>query len=899
VEPVELSTSVVDYLLPFLPYLLRVNRYAAIKISGEEEERNWDKARRIWQELLPRLELKEAARESAEDLANSPGDTDAVGAFRLQIRKMMTADSALRELVRHIVEEKKSPDMSAHVGTNSVEAESDASVRSFYRLPKPPENFTGREKENDKILSALSNGCRYINITGVEAKSGLGKLSLALHIASGTSHGDAQVLVNMQGFSKRALTPAEAMESIIYKFHPDTYLASDQITKTYKDILIGKNVLIILENASDIAHVRPLLPPYPSVLIVTSNRQIKLPGMQVFKLDTFSKHESGEFLRKIMNPQTEEAVLNDLGRACEYLPMAMHVAGSFIKKHPEQLLDSYIKSLDDDGNKPSTQLNQIILFSVKWLYKEDRAFVGRLRLLLIFPADFEHRAAGEIWGAGTDETLGILKRLYEYGLIDYDRKNKRYKLHNLVRSAVLSSSFDKPGNKAETISAHERHAAYYETVSLSANKMYLDGGDNVYLGISLFDTEWANIRTAQAWSEKHSAENKLAASLCTKYPVSGKELLRMRQHPNERIHWLESALIASRILQEPAKEAEMLKEIGDVYKALKEPNQAIEFYEKSLVIAKSTGNTKCEESVLKKLGSLYAQAGEVSRAMRVYEKALAITVEFGNRRSEGEIIENLGSAYVASNEPGRAIEFYEKALAIAREVGNRFGEANILGNLGLAYASTGKWREAIAYYEKTLCIATEIGDRRIEGNTLCNMGLANASTGDVKSSIEFYNDALIIAREIGSKRGEGNMLSNLGDAYMALKDYKMAANCYERALTVYRSLVSYRDEANILVKLGKAKVEENELGEGATMYEEALAIYRNIGSLRGEAKALWNSSLLYERQGNRNQAIGCAKAALNIYKNTDSPNYNEVARKLEQWQRDKGWRRWLGINRGE
>jgi len=901
VEPVELSILVADYLLPFLPYLLKVNNGAAVKISGEEEEEKWDKAREIWKELLPRLELKEAARESAEDLANSPDDEDAIGAFRLQVRKLMLSDTMLQEVVRGIVEPKKVPSLLTHASTNLVISKNGAPVRSSYRLPKPPENFTGRENEIDKILNALSNGCRYINITGVDTKSGLGKLATALHIASKTLDSDAQVLVNMQGSSKRALTPAEAMESIIYKFHPDTCLASDQITRNYRDILIGKEVLIILENASDIAHVRPLLPPYPSVLIVTSNRPIKLPGMQTFKLDIFSKHESREFLKKIIDGKVEEAMLDDLGRACERLPMAMHAAALFIKKYPEQVIKKYIEGLDDEKNKSDKQVNHVILLSVERLYEEDPAAVERFCMLLVFPADLEYQAAGKIWGTGREETIGTLVKLHELGLLDYDRENKRYKLHNLVRSAVLSFSVDKLKNKAERLmqSAHERHAAYYETVALNANNMYLDGGDSVYLGISLFDTEWANIRVAQVWSEKNSADNKLAASLCTKYPVSGRELLRMRQHPNEQIHWLESALIASRILKEPAREAELLKEIGGVYTLLKEPNQAIEFYEKSLVIAKNTGNIQCEESVLNSLGLLYAQMGEVSRAMRIYEKALAITVERGNRRSEGDITENLGSAYAATNEPGRAIEFYEKALAIAREVGNRLGEGNVLGNLGLAYASTGKWSEAIAYYEKTLCIAKEICDRTIEGNTLCNMGLAYVSSGDAKRSIELYNEALIIAREIGSKRGEGNMLSNLGDAYIALKDSKMAAKCYERAIALYRSVGSYRGEANVLVSFGKTKVEANEFEDAALMYEQALTIYRNIGSLRGEAKTLWNTSLLLEKQGNRNQAIAYAKASLNIYKNTDSPNHNEVARKLEQWQRDKGWRRWLGISRSE
>lgn len=147
--------------------------------------------------------------------------------------------------------------------------------------------------------------------------------------------------------------------------------------------------------------------------------------------------------------------------------------------------------------------------------------------------------------------------------------------------------------------AHFRHATHYETVLRAANQIYLQGGGNVKHGLSMFDLEWNNIKAAQAWTNEHVDEDD-AAMLCNKFPEAGLFLLLLRLHPNERVRWLEPALVAARSLKQRYNEGRHLNSLGLAYADLDHLSLPIEMYEQSLSIAREIGNQRGEANVLQR-----------------------------------------------------------------------------------------------------------------------------------------------------------------------------------------------------------------------------------------------------------------------------------------------------------
>ena len=90
--------------------------------------------------------------------------------------------------------------------------------------------------------------------------------------------------------------------------------------------------------------------------------------------------------------------------------------------------------------------------------------------------------------------------------------------------------------------AQLRHARFFWFALKSAGDLYKRGGGNIVSAFRAFDVEWNNVSAGQAWAAA-TAESDYAASLyCCYYPDVGMYLLDLRQHPTERIDWLEVAL---------------------------------------------------------------------------------------------------------------------------------------------------------------------------------------------------------------------------------------------------------------------------------------------------------------------------------------------------------------------
>jgi tetratricopeptide (TPR) repeat protein len=323
------------------------------------------------------------------------------------------------------------------------------------------------------------------------------------------------------------------------------------------------------------------------------------------------------------------------------------------------------------------------------------------RCLAVFRGAFDATAEESVCEDAGHKRLSELVRR---SLALYEEKTGRYRLHDLARLFASSRL-----SEAERGEYRRQHAAYYRTVLAAADIFYLKGGDGVRGGLALFDREWANIEAGQAWAASASAGgNEAAARLCIEYPGAGAHVLELRQHPRERIQWLEEMLAAA--WRSRRRDAE----------------------------GKALGN----------LGLAYAALGETGRAIESFEQALVVAREIGDRRSEGAALGNLGIGYADLGEPRRAVEFFEQALVIAREIGDRRGESANLGNLGLAYTDLGETGRAIELYEQHLAITRETGDRRGEGNALANAALALDKLGDRAQAIACAEAAFKIYEQI-------------------------------------------------------------------------------------------------------------------------------------------------------
>jgi tetratricopeptide (TPR) repeat protein len=568
----------------------------------------------------------------------------------------------------------------------------------------------------------------------------------------------------------------DAMRHVILSFEPKADLRDlDEagMSNAYRSVLHDKRVLLFLDNARSAEQVAPLRPSETCALLVTSRWTFGVSGLKNRHVGVISQENAGKFLLELCPRIGDQA--DELARACGYLPLALRIAGSFLQVNEDWSVENYLAGLNDRKRRLATleqSRTEAELTAEPDLLATFELSYSRLseenkkcwRMLGVFPISFAWGAASAIWELGEDECRKLLGLFLRYSLLDYDETSFCYSLHDLLSDYALSQM-----DSEEEREARLKHASHYKLVLGFADYLYHQGGEELLTGLRLFDLEWDNIRAGQAWVSQNFADQD-CLELCNEFPTAGSLILALRQHPRERLVWLEKALQAARKSGKKKDEGDHLGNLGLAYEALGEARKAIEFYEAWLAIAREIGDREDEGRALGNLGNAYAALGELRKAIEFYEQDLAITREFGDRRGEGNALGNLGGAYYRLGDDRKAIEFGEGHLAIALEIGDRLGEGTAIGNLGNAYYSLGEAHKAMEFYERHLALAHEIGDRNGEGRALFNMGMVLYDLGERDRGIQLVKGALEIFEAIESPIAE--QARNMLEAWSTLPKEK-------------------------------------------------------------------------------------------------------------------------------
>ena len=762
------------------------------------------------------------------------------------------------------------------------------------QIPRPPDDFKGREDEIRDILSNFEKGA---TITGLRGMGGIGKTALALVLADRikSQFPDGQIFVDMRGTSNNPylppLSPEDAMSQIIRAYNPADRLPenSGELRGLYHSILAGKRVLLLLDNAAGGAQVEPLLPPAGCAILITSRIKFALPGLAEKDLDILPLNKSCELLLQIAPRIGDRA--EELAKICGCLPIALRNAASALAEKRDLSVPEYQRRLKN-------KMERLKLVEGSFSLSYDLLTPGRKkqwRRLSVFPEDFDRNAATAILKMDSDASAEALSDLVRWSLVDFaaisDSEEGRYKLHDLAR--IFGESCLEGD---ELVDAQEKQSKHYSKVLFQADSLYKKGGMNLLAGLKLFDRECANIKVGQAWVKNmiqgprnlKKSDLKSVLQLARSYAGDGIYILDLRLHSRDEIGWFETGLRAAKMIGDRGAQGTHLGNLGRAYFDLGETRKAIGYFEQALAIARKIGDRRGEGARLGNLGVAYFNLGETRKAIEYYEQAHKIFRKIGDRRSEGNALDNLGVAYSNLGETRKAIEYHEQALAISREIGDRRNEGNSLGNLGSAYGDLGDTRKAIEYHEQALAIAREIGGRRGEGARLGNLGLAYSDLGETRKAIEYYDQALAIAKEISDKQNEAECLCSLGKAHLDLNEAEKTIDFCTQSLSIARKIEYRQIEAEALATLGRAYTALGQLDKALDHLEQALKIFKAIEFRRGEGETLFAKSLTLHKLNQQSEAVSLASEALQIFSQIESPLLAEkVRRQLEAWQSPK------------
>jgi hypothetical protein len=179
-----------------------------------------------------------------------------------------------------------------------------------------------------------------------------GKTTLAVHAAHrfADRYADGQLFVDLRTHTagQAPVTASDALHALLRQLGiPADHipLGEPERSALWRAELARRSVLVVLDNAADAEHVRPLLPgATQSLILITSRHRLTdLDGAHALSLDVLPASDAITLFTSVVGERArnEYAASGDVLRLCGHLPLAVRIAAARLH-HRSQWTVAYL-----------------------------------------------------------------------------------------------------------------------------------------------------------------------------------------------------------------------------------------------------------------------------------------------------------------------------------------------------------------------------------------------------------------------------------------------------------------------------------------------------------------------------------------------------------------------------
>lgn len=734
-----------------------------------------------------------------------------------------------------------------------------AQVRVQETLPTHEDPFTGREAEQETLLSGLTAAASPVAV--IAGMAGVGKTRLAVEVGRQLGPFERMLFVDLRGFhpDQPPAEPAAVLDGFLRLLGvPGQQMPHDLAARTaaFRQRLAGRRVLVVLDNAVDENQLLPLLPggpgePLPggpagprvpgAVTLVTSRRT--LTGLQTaahVMLGTFTPDEAHRLLREAAPDGpvgADDRAAARIAERCGHLPLALGLVAGHIRATPGWTLTDHADRLDERHQLRRIDTGVELAFDLS--YRHLPAAARRLlRLLALNPGQQpDLYAAAALAGADLARTAELLRVLRHNHLL-LTAAPGRYALHDLVRSyaAGRASDEDPPPDRRAALA---RLFGYYLATAAAAMDLLFPGEAAWRPQVAAPETplpEFPSPDVALGWLEAerptviamavHAADNGWPqvvtplSALLYRYLLGG--------NPGDAQAVYGAAREAARRIGDRGAEAYALRGIGVTQLVLGRFETGGEYLEQALALFQDVGDVPGQARTLTNLGMAEERLGLPS-AIERQKQALTLFQELGDEVNEARSLLNIGLTEERVGQLDTAVEQYSRALATFRQVGDRHGIAAAARDLGSIEVKLGRYDAAEENLAEALAGFRYLGNREAEAWTLAGLGTLDVARGRADDAVGRFERALELHREIGSRHGQAWTLNSLGEAELAAGRPAGAVRLLTTAHDLAVEIGVNDEQARASAGLGHAHQALGETAAARRRFERALDLFTELG----------------------------------------------------------------------
>ncbi|MEU6409466.1 BTAD domain-containing putative transcriptional regulator [Microbispora sp. NPDC046933] len=653
-------------------------------------------------------------------------------------------------------------------------------ARAPHQLPRGSRVFVGRAAMLVRLRALLApwDGTDPQAVVAVTGTAGAGKSTLAVHAAHAVSdhYPDGRLYVNLLGATPGVarLGPLDLLGRLLRDLgvHAEA-VPSDpgEAAGMLRDRLLGRRMLIVLDDAAGPEQVRPLLGlPAGNALLVTSRESFAVADDCVqLVLGRMLRSEAVTMLAKLVGAErvaADPAAAAELADLCGRLPLALRLAAARLTENRHMSLPELNSRLRDQRRalhelesgdvavRASLQLSHDLLAAGP--RQLDRAAAAALcHLGVPHVPDATAEVVAALLNVPLDEAERAVARLVRAHLAE-PGEHGRFRLHDLVRLFAMELA-------ERRLSERDRDDALDRVIGLY--------GTTIRLAMKLIDPhrvhpphEFARLgpfrlkdgADAAAWLERERDDVLAVAAqaMASRNPC----LAGSGAHLAFSFHW-------------------PLVYIGHHPDILTLSRQALE-------VGDRLGDQEISALAHGYLAQALDHVGRYEEALRHQRAEVALRRTFGEPFSRMRALGNLAVMLNSLKVHDEALSSAREQLRIAREIGAAVGERHALMCVGSAQLGLGDVAAARAAYTEMGVLAEEAGDVMHRADALMGMAEVHLMQDDHRSVAELYERALVLMRESRFRGMEPRCLGRLGQAERLMGRFDRAREYLRETLAV-------------------------------------------------------------------------------------------------------------------
>ncbi|MGB1250744.1 MAG: NB-ARC domain-containing protein [Candidatus Promineifilaceae bacterium] len=698
-------------------------------------------------------------------------------------------------------------------------------------------HFVGRQR----LLEQIKSACQKRGVFLLHGMPGVGKTALASELAYQLRplFADGVLYANLAGVRARTTNDIAALMDLLLHFvRPYGRDVSKDLTlqgrvKAFREVMVHKKALLILDNAADDETLAHLLPPSSKCCVLITSRRRDLWANNKFEVTPLDLEESLHLLQKIVGQKRlalEKNAAVKIIRLLDGLPLALQIVASGIKNAPEITFLEYFDELmleqqrwvylAQGNSQPNKNQSVRVSFEVSYRQLNDSQR-QHFALLSVFDGDmFSSNAFASVADIKRQIVAKkAIRSLYNRSIVE-SAETGQFQLHALLQLYAREKAAE---IQIDWLGLQYKAAKYY------AKFVHATSQDNAQL-----ESRWAHIYRSVEWlfANDYPAEAQQIVTDLTRFAPSTIGFLDDSGRWQHAVRWLERCTtikseLSDRLLLKQGAFAWRMRDADRAQAAFQaarlavadEPPSAEKSYYQGylteytvrpqMINGDSEEALSAIESVCQELAHLNRKEADYQRGnLQVISAQIWARLLQNYTRARQEIT---ASITLLNDQPTTALAAaYNSLVVIDRELGDRDYETKI------------------ECATKGIEVARKTNSLRWRGLIHMNKGLIEQKSANVAQAKDDFETAFDIFEHIGDSLSKAQLLQNRAVLASCQNDYESSITFLNQAREACddERLLAYIDATQVEVELKK-----NDLDAAHRLLIRVEAISKKINSL--------------------------------------------------------------------